>query len=114
LNESKEKQAEELIKTMIKRIDANAEKMKDWGKAFRIVFKDINVGYWIKVSIDGSVEKVEKEIERKEVVATMTTTTDTLQNIFDGVTSPISAMLNDQMQIEGSIDTLMKLGAAFA
>jgi hypothetical protein len=29
LNESKERQAEELIKTMIKRIDANTEKMKD-------------------------------------------------------------------------------------
>jgi putative sterol carrier protein len=114
LTESKERQAEELIKTMIKRIDANAEKMKDWGKAFRIVFKDINVGYWIKVSIDGSVEKVEKEQEKKESVATITTTTDTLQNIFDGVTSPISAMLNCQVQVEGSIDTLMKLGAAFA
>ena len=114
MTESKERQAEELIKTMRKRIDANAEKMKDWGKSFRIVFKDINVGYWIKVSIDGSVEKVEKEIERKESVATITTTTETLQNIFDGVTSPISAMLNGQVQVEGSIDTLMKLGAAFA
>ena len=113
MNESKERQAEELIKTMIKRIDANAEKMKDWGKAFRIVFKDINVGYWIKVSIDGSVEKVEKELERKESVATITTTTETLQNIFDGVTSPISAMMNRQLQIEGSINTLMKLGAVF-
>ena len=110
---SKENQAEELIKIMISRIDANAEKIKDWNKAFRIVFKDINVGYWIKVSMNGTVEKVEKTLEKKESVATITTTTETLQNIFDEVTSPISAMLNDQIQIEGSIDTLMKLGAAF-
>ena len=113
MNESKERQAEELVKTIIKRIDANAEKMKDWGKAFRIVFRDINVGYWIKVSVNGTVEKVEKELEKKESVATITTTTDILQNIFDGVTSPTSAMLNGQVQIEGSINNLMKLGAVF-
>jgi putative sterol carrier protein len=106
-------QADGLVKTIINRIDANAEKTKDWGKAFRIVFSDINVGYWIKVSMNGTVEEVKKETENRESVATITTTTDTLQNIFDGVTPPMSAMLNGQVQIEGSINTLMKLGAVF-
>jgi putative sterol carrier protein len=113
LTESKETQAEELIKTIIGRINANAEKMKDWGKTFQIVFKDINVGYLIKVSANGTVEKVEKELKKKEAVATIITTTDTLQKILDGATSPVSAMMNGQVQIEGSIGTLMKLGAAF-
>lgn len=113
MTENKEKQAEELIQTITKRIDANAEKMKDWGQAFQIVFKDINVGYLIKVSMDGTVEKVEKEIERKDAVATITTTTDTLQKILDGATSPMSAMMKGQIQVDGSIGTLMKLGAAF-
>jgi len=113
LTESKQKQAEELVKTIVEKINANSEKIKDWNQTFQIVFKDINVGYLIKISMNGKVEKVEKEIAQKESVATITSETDTLQNILDGVISPLSAMFNGQLQIEGSIDTLFKLGAAF-
>jgi putative sterol carrier protein len=111
---NKEMQAEELIKSITDKINANAGKMKEWDKAFRIVFKDANAGYLIKVSANGTVERVENETERKEeAVATITTTTETLQNILRGVTSPISAMMLGQIQVEGSISNLMKLGAAF-
>lgn len=113
MTEGKEKQAERLVKTIVEKINANSEKIKDWNQAFRIVFKDINVGYLIKVSMDGKVEKTEKDIEKEDSVATITTETNTLQNILDGVISPISAIFNGQIQIEGSIDTLFKLGAAF-
>ena len=114
MTESEERQAEELIKTVTKKINANAERIKGWGKAFQIVFRDISVGYWIRVSMDGTVEKVEKAIKKKESVATITTTTNTLQGILDREISPISAMLSSQIQIEGTIETLMKLCAVFA
>jgi putative sterol carrier protein len=113
LPEGKEKQAEELIKTIVEKINANSEKIKDWNQAFRIVFKDINVGYLIKVSMDGKVEKTEKDIEKKDSVVTIATEINTLQDILGGVISPMSAIFNGQLHIEGSIDTLFKLGAAF-
>ena len=113
MTESEERQAEELIKTMINKINANAERIKGGGEAFQIVFRDISVGYWIKVSMGGSVERVEKAIKKKESIATITTTISTLQGILDGAISPVSAMLSGQIQIEGTIETLMKLSAVF-
>jgi putative sterol carrier protein len=113
LTENKEKQAEDLIKTIVEKINANSEKLKGWSGSFQIVFKDANGRYLIKVSSNGKVERVEKNAKSEESVATITTTTEILQSILDGQTSPILAMMKGQIQVEGSIGNLMKLGAAF-
>ncbi len=111
--EEREKQAEALIKTIVEKINGNSEKLKGWSGSFQIVFKDVNLVYLIRVSEEGKVERVEKDAKNENVVATIKTTTETLQSVLDGATSPISAMLKGQIQVEGSIGNLMKLGAAF-
>ena len=111
--ESKERQAEEIIKAITKRINDHSEDIKGWDKAFQIVFTDIMVAYWVKISTDGTVETVEKSTKKKEAAATINSTTDTLQNILNGTTSAILAMISGQIQIEGTIETLMKLRPAF-
>ena len=114
MTENKEWKAEEIIKTITKRINDHSEEIKGWDKAFQIMFKDLMIAYWIKISTNGTVEKVEKSTEKKEAAATINSTTDTLQSILDGKISPILAMISGQIQIEGSIETLMKLRPAFS
>ena len=113
----KNKLAEDLVKEITERIDKNAEKTKGWGKAIRLMFTDIDVAYWIKLSMNGTVEAVEKTspnlLQTKEAVATLSMSTDTLQGLLNGSISPVAAFLKGSIKIQGSIDTLMKLALAF-
>ncbi len=113
MTENKEVQAEILIKTITEKINANSDKLKGWGESFRIVFKDANTSYVIKLADNGRVEKVDKNSQSQNTVAIVTTTTETLQKILDGVTHPISAMIKGEINVEGSIGNLAKLSAAF-
>jgi putative sterol carrier protein len=110
--EDREKLGEDLIKELTKRINDNADLIAGWGKAFQIVFTDINVGYWIKVSMDGTVEKVEKAIKKEEAVATISQATETLKGMFDGKISGMEAMSTGLVKVEGPMDALIKLAPA--
>ncbi len=115
--ESKEKPVESVMKDFTKKINDNADKVKGWGKAFKLAFTDISVVYWIKVSMDGTVEKVEKgsesALKTKEAVATINTSVDTLAGLLDGSIAPMTAMISRQIMIEGSQAALGKLAPAF-
>ncbi len=114
--EVKEKHAEDLIRTIVDKINSHSDKLKGWTGAFQIVFKDANTAYLIKVSDNGTVEKAQKtavDTKNSDTMAGIITTTDTLQSVLDGTTSPISAVVKGQIQVEGSLGNLMKLGAAF-
>lgn len=110
----KEKQAEEIVKTITKKINDHSKEIRGWDKAFQIEFTDAKVVYWVKISAGGNVEKVEKSTKKKAAEATISSTTDTLQNVLDGSTSPILAMMSGQIKLEGKIETMMKLAAVFA
>ena len=113
----KNKLADDLVKDITERIDKNAEKTKGWGKAIKLVFTDIDVAYWAKLSMNGTVETVEKgspnQLQTKEAVATLDMSTDTLQGLLNGSISPVGAFLKGSIKIHGSIDALMKLASAF-
>jgi putative sterol carrier protein len=115
--EEKKKLANDLIDEVTKRINANPEKSKGWGKALKLIFKDIDMAYWLKLSMDGTVETVEKgsitQLETKESVATLNMTTDTFQGVLNGSISPVGAFLKGAIKIQGSIDALLKLASAF-
>jgi putative sterol carrier protein len=113
----KEKLTDELIKGLVQRINENAEKTKGWGKAIKLVFTDIAIAYWIKLSLDGTVDTVDHEsisqLQTKEAIATLNMTTDTFAALLDGSVSPITTFLKGEIKIEGSIEALMKLASAF-
>ncbi len=113
----KKKLADDLIQNVTKKINDNAEKSKGWGKALKLVFTDIGTTYWVKLSMDGTVETVEEgsstELQTKEAVATLEMTTDTFAGLLNGSVSPVGAFLKGAIKIRGSIDALMKLASAF-
>ncbi len=116
--QSKEKLAEDVINTITKTINDNYEVMENWGKAFQMVFNDINVGYWIKVAIDGHVEKVEKgsesALKTKEAVVTMHfDTAGTLKGLLEKTISAQTAMSQGQLKVDGPISELIKLQLIF-
>ena len=44
MSEDNEKMAEDIIQDLNKRFKNNSDKVKGWGKAFRIMFIDIDIG----------------------------------------------------------------------
>jgi len=111
------KMAEDVIAEFTKRINAHSSQLKNWGNAFRLYFVDADVAYWIKLSMDGTVEKVEKGglnlIKKKTALATVNLKAETLKNVFDGVDNIMGAAYGGRIQIEGSSDALMKLAPVF-
>ena len=113
LTEIEEQKAEQLIRALTNRINTYSKETKVWDKAFQIFFRDIGIGYWIKISLNGLVEKVEKAIKKEESTVTISLTTEMLQKIFDGTVSPVIAVMKGQIQINGEAETLVKLMPAF-
>jgi putative sterol carrier protein len=113
----KEKLTGDLINSIAKRINENSEKTKGWGKAIKLVFTDIAIVYWMKLSMDGTVEATEHgsigQLQNKEAVATLRMTTDTFAGLINGSVSPIATFLKGEIKIEGSMEALMKLASAF-
>jgi hypothetical protein len=116
MSEDKEKMAEDCIQILTGRINKNSDKIKGWGKAIRIGFMDLDMGYWIKLSMDGTVEKVEKgpwkKINAKEAVTSLITTVEVLSGSLDGSIDSRSAAVSGQIKVEGSYDGLIKLSPA--
>jgi putative sterol carrier protein len=109
--------AEAIMKTITDKLNAKPEAAKNWGQSMNLVFSDVGYGYWIKFAMDGTVERVEKgnalALKKKGAVATVTTTTDTLQAILDGIIQAMSAMYSGAIKVDGPIDAVMKLSPAF-
>ncbi len=116
MSEDKEKIAEDSVNELISRLKKNTESLKDWGKAFRIGFEDIDMGWWIKIAMDGTVEKVEKgpwkKIRAKEAVSSLVTTADTLSGVLSGEIDGQSAAASGAVKIEGSYDGIIKIAPA--
>jgi hypothetical protein len=116
MSEDMEQKAEDCIQTLVERIKKNSDKIKGWGKAIRIGFMDLDIGYWIKLSMEGTVEKVEKgpwkKINAKEAVTSLITTVDVLAGSLDGSIDGRSAAASGQIKVEGSYDGLIKLAPA--
>ncbi len=113
MSENKEKLAEDLVKEMTKRINENAEMLENWGKTFQLVFSDINVGYLFTITMKGEVGKVEKAIRKEDAIVTLTQSTDTLKDIFDGKLTPIAAAQMGKVTIDGPLMELAKLQVIF-
>ncbi len=110
----KERQAEEIIKEIASRINNHSEEIKGWDNVLQIVFKDIGVVYWIKISTDGTVEAINRSLKKKEGIATINSTVISFQRVLDGKSSPILAVMSGQIQIEGAIETFMRFKSVLA
>jgi putative sterol carrier protein len=113
----REKTADDLIKSIAARINKKPERTKGWGKAIKIFFTDTKTAYWTKLSMEGTVEEMEKgsldQLQDKVAVATLEMTTETLQGILNGSISPVETFLRGKVKVQGSIDALLKLASAF-
>jgi len=116
MSEDQEKVAEDCIQILTDRIKKNSDKIKGWGKAIRIGFMELDIGYWIKLSMDGTVEKVEKgpwkKIKAMEAVTSLITTTEVLEGSLNKTIDARSAAASGQIKIEGSYDGLIRLSPA--
>jgi hypothetical protein len=116
MSEEKEKIAEDSVNILIGRLKKHPETLKGWGKAFRIGFEDIGMGWWIKIAMDGSIEKVEsgpwKKIKTKEAVSSLITTADTLAGVLAGEINSQSAAASGAVKVEGSYEGIMKIAPA--
>ncbi len=113
MSQSKEKLADELANRMADRIKENADLLAGWGKAFQVIYTDANVGYWYKLDMNGNLEKFEKAIKKDQAVVTLSWKTDTFKGILDKELSPMGAMLNGLIGLEGPQTELLKLQIIF-
>ena len=111
----KNKLAEDLMNEMAKRINESAEMMADWGKAFQLIFPDINTGYWLKVKMDGHVEALEKVTKDKsQSAAVITMEVLTFKGLMDKSLGAQSAMASGALKVEGPLSELLKLNLVFS
>jgi hypothetical protein len=113
-----EEQAESCIQTFVEKLNKiPPERIKDWGKAIKVNFIDADIMYWIKFAMSGKVEKVEsgssKKMAAKEAVATINTTVDTLNGLFDGSLDVKGAIGGGSVKIEGGKEALIHIAPAF-
>jgi len=109
----KQKTAEELIKTIVTKLNEIADVNEGWGKAVQFSFSDINVGYYLKLAMNGTVEKCDKkpasEMRVEDAEGTVILDVDTLKGILDKTVDPMEALGKGLLRIEGKMDALMKL-----
>jgi putative sterol carrier protein len=107
LIEVKTIQAEELMKTITKRIEDNSEKVKNWNNSVQFLFTDADP-YWMKVT-DGKVEKMEKSNRKHDAIVTLICTVEVLQKIVDGKLGAVMALVTRKIKVEGSILAIREL-----
>jgi putative sterol carrier protein len=105
------KMADDIMKTMTKKLNEGKDRNKDWGKTINIVFSDIEVGYSLKYAMDGSVECKKETAEDAE--ATVNSSVDDMKKTLDGEINSGDAYRNGLWQVEGDVMSLWKLAPAF-
>ena len=108
--QNKAAQAEETIKNIIKRINSNSNKVKNWNNAIQFVFTDAEP-YWIKIS-DGKVEQAEKTNKKQEAAVTLTCSVDVMQKILDNQLGAVMALVTRKIKVDGSILAIRELRQA--
>jgi putative sterol carrier protein len=109
----KQKMAEEIVNRIIKNVDSKPGILAKWGKAWQMYFTDINVGYVLKMGMDGKVEKVDKANKKSAAAVTMIfDTPDTLVKMMDKKLDNMTAMSTGKCKVEGPIPELMKISTA--
>jgi putative sterol carrier protein len=114
---STQERADKLIKTLTERVAAKPDGAKNWGGAILINFTNAEEVYYLKFGMDGKVEKVEKGylkvLQKKGPQATINTTTDTVEAIYEGIIDGMGAMYSGAIKVDGPLDVVMKLAPAF-
>ena len=114
---SQEERADKIIQNFNERLSKMTNALKGQGKSVNIGFMDADYGYNIKFSMEGKVEKIDKVgealLKKKGAVATLNATTDTWENVMDGSLTAMAALTSGRVKLEGSLDAVMKLAAAF-
>ena len=110
--------AEDIIKTMEKRLNEAKAKNANWGKTINIIFPDIEIGYALKFAMDGSIEKIKKKpaseikVEGDAVTSAIGNVQD-LKDVIDGKYSPMDAGMAGMFKVEGDFAALNRLMPCF-
>ncbi len=111
----KQKTAEDIVNRIVKNIDAKSAVLAKWGKSWQMYFTDINVGYVLKMGMDGKVEKIDKADKKGVAAVTMIfDTPDTLVKMMNKQLNNMAAMSTGKCKVEGPIPELMKISAAMS
>ncbi len=110
----KNKQAEDIINTVVKKINDSAELNAGWGKTLQVWFTDINAGYCINVAMDGHVGSVDKVAEKKQTAVTFNLPVQTFVDIVNKTISSKAAMNNGVLKVDGAVTDLIKVGMFFS
>ncbi len=116
MTQDKKREADEIMEKIEKRLNEKKESTKDWGKTLHLIFTDIDTGYRLRFTMDGTctVEKEERsKMKATDAEATVSTSVDTLKGIMEGTSSPILAMMGGKIKIDGDMGALLKLMPAF-
>jgi hypothetical protein len=114
---SQEERAAAVMKTLTDKLATMTGSLKNWGKSINLCFSETDYGYNIKFAMDGTVEKIEKVttflLKKKGAAATLNATTSTWESILDGTIKAEGALTGGLVKIDGAVDAVMKLAAAF-
>ncbi len=100
-------QAEDVIKTIVKKINEKSDNIKEWNKAIQFAFSDVDITYWIKIT-NGKVERVEKA-KRDDATVTVTCSVEILQKIVDNKLSSVQALITRKVKVDGPLKVIREL-----
>lgn len=110
--------AEDVIRTMEKRLNEAKAKNANWGKTINIIFSDIDTGYAMAFAPDGSIAGIEKrpasdtKVEGVAVTSAIGNVYD-LKDVVDGKYSPMDAGMAGMFRVEGNFEALERLMPCF-
>ena len=100
-------QAEDVIKTIVKKINEKSENIKEWNQTIQFTFSDASVTYWIKIT-NGKVEGVGNK-KRNDAVVTVPCSVETLQKIVDNKLSSVQALITRKVKVDGPLKVIREL-----
>ena len=109
--------AQELINTMVGKINDVPDLSVDWGQAVIFHFLDVDQAFRIKFAMDGKVEKVEKGalklLLKKGVKATFSSTSSVIESILDKTVDLRTVLASGAMKVEGDDGAIKIVAMAF-
>jgi hypothetical protein len=108
--------SEEIIQTLVGRINAKPEPTAKWGGSIIWSFIDTDEAFLMTFAMDGKVKDIEKAslsaLKLKKPNATINTSVDTMDMLLAGVLQAAAALGGGSIKVEGSFESVFKLAAA--
>ena len=81
----------------------------DWGGSVQFVFPDLNTGWLLKMSMDGTVESCAEKIDEGAANGVVEVDSDTFVGIYTKKIATGEATASGKMKVRKSLDALVKI-----